>query len=321
MTRTTLKTALLGAAAALFLAGPATAQDLGWSPEGPVSMMIAFQAGGGADGLARLLAEELNTRYGWEIIPENVVGRGGVVMAQQLASAPADGMTVGVSVTEATTYAAQATRDPGYTLADFDFISTLTGTQMGIIAKADRGWNDLGDVLEAMRAGEEITIGAMSQKLADATYVLGLNNDVDFTVVMTGGGRGGLNAVVADDVDLAWSAGAQTQAVRAGEVVNLTSAEGTPLRVSPDAPLIQEFDFPYDMGVMFLVMAPDGLPDAAKEAWTVAIETILADPESPLTQLTDRVFSGPRPINRDALAEHMQNSYDAAASLLEASSQ
>ena len=33
---------------------------------------------------------------------------------------------------------------------------------MGIIAKADRGWNDLGDVIAAAQAGEKITFGAMS---------------------------------------------------------------------------------------------------------------------------------------------------------------
>ena len=309
-----------GLLASAVIAGPAQAQDLPWAPEGPVNMIIAFQAGGGADSLARLLAEELNTRHGWEVIPENVTGRGGVVAAQELASAPADGTTVAVSVTEATTYAIQATRDPGYDLESFTYISTLTGTQMGIISQADRGWANLGDMIAAAQAGEQVTVGAMSQKLADATYVLGRNNDVDFTVVMTGGGRGGVNAVVAADVDAAWSAGAQTQGVLSGELVNLTSAEGEPLRVSPDAPLIQDFNFGYDMGVMFLVMAPAGIPEEAHEAWTVAIETILADEESQLTQLTNRVFSGPRPINRGELAAFMQQSFDDAGALIEDSS-
>ena len=41
----------------------ATAQD--WSPPGPIKLMIAFAAGGGADTQARLIAEELENRMGW----------------------------------------------------------------------------------------------------------------------------------------------------------------------------------------------------------------------------------------------------------------
>ncbi|MDT0683562.1 tripartite tricarboxylate transporter substrate-binding protein [Roseicyclus sp. F158] len=313
------------ALAAAIAAAPAFAhaqeQDLGWSPQGPVTMLIAFAAGGGADSLARLLAEELNARYDWEVIPQNVTGRGGVVMAQHLAGEPADGMTVGVSVSEATTYAVQAARDPGFDVSSFDYLSTITGTQMGIIAKADRGWDNIGDVIEAAKSGEQITVGSMTQKLADATYVLGKNNGIEFTNVMTSGGRGGMNAVIADDVDIAWSAGAQAQGVEAGDLINLTSAEAEPLQVSPDAPMIGDFNFDYDMGVMFLVMAPAGLPEDAKTAWATAIETIVTDEETQINALTNRAFSGPQILNGEELSQAMQESYDAAGRLLDESAE
>ncbi|MEC8204989.1 MAG: sulfatase-like hydrolase/transferase, partial [Pseudomonadota bacterium] len=41
-----------------------------WKPSGPITMMIAFAAGGGADTQARMIAEELEKRHGWKIIPE-----------------------------------------------------------------------------------------------------------------------------------------------------------------------------------------------------------------------------------------------------------
>lgn len=313
---------LKGAAAALAL----TVSTLGahaqeWEPNGPIKMMIAFQAGGGADTLGRLLAEELSARHGWEIIPENVTGKGGATMAVALKGEPNDGQSVGVTVTEATTYGVQATRNPGYALDDFSYISTLTGTQMGIIAKTSRGWETLADVIEAARSGETITVGAMSQRLADATYVLGQNNGVEFTTVMTGGGKGSLNAVVADDVDIAWSAGAQTASVRAGDITNLASAETAPLTMQPDAPQVQDFNLPFDFGVKFIVVAPAGIPAEAQETWQANIAEILNDPESNLAQFTSKVFSGPEVVQGDDLAAAMQASYDAAADLLDASSE
>lgn len=313
-----LRTLVIGAAIALSTAAGHAAD---WAPNGPIKMMVAFRAGGGADTLGRLLAEELGTRYGWEVIPENVVGKGGVTMAVALKDEPADGQSVGVTVTEATAYAPQTMRSPPYELGDFTYISTLAGTQMGLIAKTSRGWKTLADVIEAAKAGEKITVGAMSQRLADATYVLGKNNGIEFTTVMTGGGKGSLNAVVADDVDIAWSAGAQTASVLAGDVINLASAEAEPLLMQPDAPQIQDFNLPYDFGVKFIVAAPVGIPAEARETWQRNIAEILNDPDSKLAQFAERAFAGAVVIQGAELEQLMQDSYDGAAGLLDASSE
>ena len=68
------------------LAVPMAAQAE-WKPKGPITLMIAFAAGGGADSQARLIAEEIEARKGWKIIPEAVTGKGGGVMAARLAIA------------------------------------------------------------------------------------------------------------------------------------------------------------------------------------------------------------------------------------------
>lgn len=317
MTLAFWKGAVAGVALALSTTA-AMAED--WAPTGPVKMMIAFRAGGGADTLGRLLAEELGTRQGWQIIPENVTGKGGATMATALKDEPADGMSIGVTVSEATTYNVQAARNPGYTIDDFDYISTLTGSQMGIIAKADRGWQTLGDVIEAARAGETITFGAMSQKLADGTYVIGKANGVEFTTVMVQGGKGGLNGVVADDLDVAWAAGVQTPGVLAGDLVNLVSAEDGALRISPEAPLLAEFDVPYTFGVKFMVVAPAGMPDAARTAYMTAIAEILNDPDSKVATFASKAFSGPEVIQGDDLRALIDQGYEEAGALLDDSS-
>ena len=64
-----MTTKILAAAAAfsVTLAGPVRAD---WAPEGPITLLIGLAAGGGADTQARLIAEEIEARTGWRIIPE-----------------------------------------------------------------------------------------------------------------------------------------------------------------------------------------------------------------------------------------------------------
>ena len=73
---------LKSAVATLAIAASAvTANAEDWAPNGPIKMMVAFQAGGGVDTMARLLCQRTKRRNGWEFIPENVAGKGGATMA------------------------------------------------------------------------------------------------------------------------------------------------------------------------------------------------------------------------------------------------
>ncbi|MDC0739552.1 tripartite tricarboxylate transporter substrate-binding protein [Cognatishimia sp. SS12] len=288
-----IKSTLVAVALASSMATAAVAE---WQPSGPIKLMIAFRAGGGVDTSARLLAEELTARHGWEIIPENVAGRGGAAMAAALKDEPADGLAIGMTAMDSLAYGVLAAKNPGFTPEDFTYLSAITGTQTGLIAKSSRGWKNLGDVIAAAKAGEEISAGAMSAKLADALYLIGQANGVEFTTVMVQGGKGGLNGVVADDLDIAWAAGPQTQGVKAGDLVNLVSAESAPLNISPDAPLLNEYNVEFTFGTKFGVVAPAGLDPEARKVLQDAIVEVVNDPESKLNQFITRAFSGPEPI-------------------------
>ncbi|MGH1466106.1 MAG: tripartite tricarboxylate transporter substrate-binding protein [Cognatishimia sp.] len=313
-----LKHTLAGAA---MIASTSIAYAQDWTPSGPIKMMIPFQAGGGVDTMGRLLAEELGNRHGWEIIPENVPGKGGATMANKLKDEPADGLSFAIGISEIVAYSMRASRDPGFTRDDFDYISSLTGSQMGIVAKPDRGWKNLGDVIAAAKAGEEISFGLLSQKHADLAYLLGKSNGIEFGTVVVRGGKGGVNGVLADDIDIAWAGGVQAASVRSGDLINLVSGEAEPLIVSPDAPLISEYGLPYVVGSKFLVMAPANLPDDVSNAYMTSIADILNDPESKVSVFLTRAFSGPEVLQGADLRAYIDELYEDAGALLEASSQ
>jgi tripartite-type tricarboxylate transporter receptor subunit TctC len=87
--RQALALALSLAAAAS--AGPAWAQAF---PSKPVTIVVAYPAGGDTDALARLFAEKLSTRIGQPVVVDNRPGASGVIGSSYVAKAPADGYTL-----------------------------------------------------------------------------------------------------------------------------------------------------------------------------------------------------------------------------------
>src|SRR5436190_11515623 len=71
-------------------------------PQRPVSVIVPWGAGGGTDATARILASLLEKELKQPINVVNRTGGSGVVGHQAIASAPADGYTIGMITVEIT---------------------------------------------------------------------------------------------------------------------------------------------------------------------------------------------------------------------------
>ena len=199
------KTAL--AATAIFAAGTLGAVAEDWKPNGPIKMVIAFTAGGGADTSGRLIADEVTAATGWEIIPEQVTGKGGINALTALKDMPNDGSAIALIVTESAGYNLAAAKGSGMTPADFTGLTTTAGFQMGVVSKAETGWSSFQDMVDAAKGGKDIRFGVMSPKLADIAYLLAEANGVEFNIISVKGGRAVMNGVTAGDMDVGFMAG------------------------------------------------------------------------------------------------------------------
>ncbi len=84
---------LLAGAAPLARARAQESPTQGW-PNRPLRLVVPFAPGGGADRVARMLADPLSRALGQTIVVENRAGAGGTVAAQHVAASPADGYTL-----------------------------------------------------------------------------------------------------------------------------------------------------------------------------------------------------------------------------------
>ena len=309
--------AVIGAAAVTF----STVHAADWQPPGPIKLMIGFKAGGGADTQARLIAEALEKEHGWKIIPEQVTGKGGMVLASELAKAPNDGSAIGMIVTETLAYNRVAAKKSGLELKDFTPLTTTAGFQMGIVSKTDKGWKTMNDVFAAAKAGEKIRMGAMAPKLADLGYLLAKANDVEFNIVMTKGGKGVMNGINAGDLDIGFAAGIQAKAVKSGDMVNLASGLAEPLKLSPDAPTFKDLGLPYTADGYFMFAAPAGLPDEAREALTAAIAKVITNQETKAGAMITKAFGEASVIQGEDLDSYLANASEKAEKLMAAASE
>lgn len=81
---------LIAFALALTLTTPAPAQE--W-PTRPMTMVVAYAAGGPVDTIARIFAQRLSEVLGQQVVVENIGGAGGMVGASRVAKATPDGYT------------------------------------------------------------------------------------------------------------------------------------------------------------------------------------------------------------------------------------
>ena len=308
--------AALGIVAATALG--AAAED--WKPAGPVKLMIAFAAGGGADTQARLIAEELEATLGWSFIPEQVTGKGGLNLAAAMKSEANDGTVIGMAVTETLGYN-MAASNSGMTPADFTPITTTAGFQMGVVARSDKGWNTMSDVVAAAKSGQDIRFGVMSPRLADLAYLLGKAQGVDFNIISVKGGKAVMNGVNAGDMDIGFMAGIQAKGVAAGDLVNLASALKAPLVQTPDAPTFADLGVEFSADGYFMFMGPAGMPDDARAALANAIKGVVENPETKAGGLIKKAFGGASVIMGGDLDAMVASDYASAGDLLKAASE
>ncbi len=82
------------AGATLIAAAPLVARAQPSWPTRPVRLVIPFGVGGATDSAARMLAQDLSTRWGQQVIVDNKPGGDTIIAASEVQRAAPDGHTL-----------------------------------------------------------------------------------------------------------------------------------------------------------------------------------------------------------------------------------
>jgi tripartite-type tricarboxylate transporter receptor subunit TctC len=130
----------------------ATAQT---NPSGPITMIVPFPAGGGADAIGRLLAERMRVALGQPVVIENVTGAGGSIGVGRAARAAGDGHTVILGTWATFVANGVVYRLPYNLMTDFEPIALVATQPFVIVAKKAMPANDLKGLIAWLKANPD----------------------------------------------------------------------------------------------------------------------------------------------------------------------
>jgi tripartite-type tricarboxylate transporter receptor subunit TctC len=116
-------------------------------------IVVGFAPGGGADGVARVYARAMSAALGREVIVDNKVGAGGILAAQAVKAAPADGSTVLMGAIVINVLAPVTMGKIGFDPeADFIPVAQLSRLDSGLAVGAASPYKTVKDYLAAAKA-------------------------------------------------------------------------------------------------------------------------------------------------------------------------
>ncbi|HEX7128264.1 MAG TPA: tripartite tricarboxylate transporter substrate binding protein [Thermodesulfobacteriota bacterium] len=194
MSRRLRRAAALAAGLVLMIglaAGPAGADT--W-PTRPITILVAFNAGGSVDRMARGLAPYLSAELGKPVTVVNRPGAGGQAGTTWFLAQPDDGHTLMIS--PATPYLATNILITGakYTLDDFAFVNAQWIDYAFLAVPKDRPYRSLKDLVDAIRANPgKVSTGVTFGSAGHVSTLvlleaLGLPHDAVRIVTFDGGG-------------------------------------------------------------------------------------------------------------------------------------
>lgn len=145
------KTHIAALTAAIGLASTFGAAQAAGYPEQPITMVVPYSAGGGADNAARIIAQGMTEVAGQSVVIENKGGASGAIGAAYVARAKPDGYTV---LFDASAFAINpALRKLPYDVKkDFVPVSQAVSVPNILVAAPGSAFNNLPDFITAARA-------------------------------------------------------------------------------------------------------------------------------------------------------------------------
>jgi tripartite-type tricarboxylate transporter receptor subunit TctC len=234
------RTFIIAAALVGSISSVAIAQDY---PTRPIRFLQGFAAGGNADAITRVLADEMSKGLGQPVIVEARPGAGGNLASDQTAKAQPDGYTLVLLTTAHVISAALYKSLPFDPIKDFQFITTVSELPHFIVVNASRSpHKTLAELIAAAKAKP----GGLSYGTAGIgtgqhlnAELLNASADTKMVHVPYRGDAAAVTGLMSGDVDFIIAPlTAVGSNIESGNLRALATTSGKPWPALPSAPPI-----------------------------------------------------------------------------------
>ena len=259
------------------------AQAQTW-PSKPITLVVTYPAGGGADTMARLIAPKLGEALGQPVIIENKPGASGQIGASAVAKATPDGYTLMLDASSFAVNPALFAKLPYDSDKAFKPIGVIALFPNVLLVNPGVAATSVKELVALAKAKKNAISYASSgngsaQHLAGAMFESAAG--VDMLHVPYKGGAPALNDVIGGQVPVFFGNLASTlQHVQAGKLKPLAVTSAKRSAILPTVPTMAEAGVAgyevYEWNVLF---APVGTPEAVVSKLAAALQKTLDSPD------------------------------------------
>jgi tripartite-type tricarboxylate transporter receptor subunit TctC len=264
------------AAGLAFAAGAAQAA---W-PERPITLIVPWGAGGGTDATARIIGSLLEKELKQPVNVVNRTGGSGVVGHQAIASAPADGYTIGMATVEIGMMHWQGlTELKG---SSYTPIALVNADPAGLQVRADSPYKNAKDLVDAIKANPgKLKSSGTGQggiwHLAIAGMLQSLKVDPAASPwVPSNGAAPGLQDLVAGGIEIVPCSLPEARSlIDSGKVRSLAIMDAKPAALYPNVPTLKDATgSDWTLAAWRGIVAPKGLPKDIADRLLAALEKV-----------------------------------------------
>jgi tripartite-type tricarboxylate transporter receptor subunit TctC len=270
-------------AVAFVLAGAIQAASADVFPSRPVTLVVAYPAGGPTDSIGRIMAEGLRAGLQQPVIIDNVAGAAGSIGSGRVARAAPDGYTLifgnwASHVVNGAVFPLQYD-----VLNDFEPVALLASQPIVLVARNALPPKDLQELVAWLKANPD-KASAGGAGVGSANHVASVffqqQTGTRFQSIPYRGGAIAMQDLLAGQIDLIFDlAASAVPLVRAGSIKAYAVMAKSRLAAAPDIPTVDEAGLP---GLHVLlwnaIWAPKGTPKEIITKLNAAAVAALADP-------------------------------------------
>ena len=252
-------------------------------PSRPVSLVVAFSAGGPTDSIARIVSARMSGALGQTVVVENTTGAGGTIGVGRVVKAAPDGYLLGIGHIGTHVVNGAIYQLPYDLLTDLEPVAMIATNPQILIGKNAIPAKNLKELITWVKANQDKasigTGGAGTPAHVSAAYFQTATGSMP-QIIHYRGAAPATQDLLAGQIDLMFDQAANSlPQVRGGKVRAYAVTSKKRLAAAPDIPTTDEAGLPgFYMDVWHGIWAPKGTPPAVITKLNAAIVEALADP-------------------------------------------